>query len=326
MPSLRKLLPLILVMLIVTWNTYAQSLKPSPRQAPSPSEERQLIEKPTQKNSPQLAASDPSQAPEQTPASDNHGSQSQGESGWMIFFVALTAIATFALAVFNFQLVGVTDEMKKATAEAAQAAKESVQLAERSLSADRPLIRTETPEIKNFYEQSQKINAVFRLKNWGKGPAFITQVCAVLGIIDSLDFPYPAGEEPPKREFPSELSAEDMLTSKLENDVLLPTELSDRITVPLYLPPKKEEVTDEDRVPHERGMTVEIFARLTDPFTWPDSTVNLRVRINYVDVAQNPYWTEWNWRYRPGSDADDGTFLFLSYRDSQQRHEAKKLG
>jgi hypothetical protein len=245
----------------------------------------------------------------------------------MIFFVGLTAVATFALAVFNFQLLGATHEMKKATVEAAQAAKESVLLSERSLSADRPMIRTETPELKNFYEQSQKINAVFRLKNWGKGPAFITEVQAILGIVDSLDLPYPvgAGERPPK-EFPSDLPAEHMLTMKLENDVLLPTELSDRMTTGLYLPPKEEERTDEDRVPHERGMTPKIFARLSDPFEWPDWTINLRVRISYVDVAQNPYWTEWNWMYRPGSDADDGTFLFSYYRDSQQGQKAKKQG
>src|SRR5438309_2040133 len=56
------------------------------------------------------------------------------------FFNLIIAVATGFIAWFNFQLGGVTDEMKKATDEAAQAAKQSARAADLALKAERPYL------------------------------------------------------------------------------------------------------------------------------------------------------------------------------------------
>jgi hypothetical protein len=63
------------------------------------------------------------------------------------FFSFIVALATGLMAWFNYQLVGVTDEMTKATAEAAKAAIESAKAAELALYAERPYLFVENQKI-----------------------------------------------------------------------------------------------------------------------------------------------------------------------------------
>jgi len=304
---------------------------PSPRPNQKPNEHSQFTESYSGKQPTPFHTANPSDGPYRANTSNEKESRTSDTSTVVIkIFTVVSGIAAAFIALFNWQLVAVTKEMKEVTLRAAKAAQEGVRLGERALSIDRPMIRTEIPEMKNFYETSENIRAICKLKNWGKGPGFITEVRGHLGIVQSIDeYPLAAtGEEDedfleegsPKREFPVELNLTDMMEIvKVLKDVLLPEEISESLAFNLRLPLLKEE--DEDAPPRERRMTPELFASLTDPFGSSSNnyTVMLKTVVRYVDVAQNPYWTEFNWKYHPGSDADDGVFYLVNYKDSHQQ-------
>ena len=309
----------ILIALALALSANAES--PNPERSGKQGKQTELVQQPAAQQPAPFASANPAYTPADAPTSNSKGNESEGGSVVMLIFVGVSAVATALIAWFNWQLVGVTDEMKKATADAAQAARESVQLSERALSIDRPMVRTESLEMKNFYDNSSNIRVAFRLKNWGKGPAFITGIQGILGVVDTDDIPGAAGEEPPPREFPVELDPLDMITIKVLADILMPEAVSEPLTIGLYLGMIDD---DEDRAPRQRVMTPDLYAVLTDPFRESGHAIQFRVLVHYVDVAQNSYWTEFNWEYKPGSDADDRKFVLISYKDSQQRREKKK--
>jgi hypothetical protein len=103
----------------------------------------------------------------------------------MITATIVMTLATGAIAWFNFQLVGVTDEMKKATAKAA----EFTRLA---YLASRPYVVADEFVLKNFTTRNRLPDdavaltfmvANFQLRNVGKGPAIITAARAKLKML-----------------------------------------------------------------------------------------------------------------------------------------------
>jgi hypothetical protein len=108
----------------------------------------------------------------------------------MIFLVGVTAAATALMALFNWQLVGVTHDLKQATIDAAAASKESAKAARDSadaakfaLQGDRPFVLLESLELKSGLPGSE-VAVTFHLKNLGKSPALLRELRAKLGITE----------------------------------------------------------------------------------------------------------------------------------------------
>src|ERR1700756_5292300 len=101
----------------------------------------------------------------------------------MLFFVALTAVATALITWFNWQLVNVTHQMREVT--------------ERSLRSDRPYLVVESVELHDFYPVSQEpvnpVRATFMLRNWGKGTAVEVTIKMRFAVVE-LDIPAAKGE------------------------------------------------------------------------------------------------------------------------------------
>lgn len=102
----------------------------------------------------------------------------------MIVLTGAMALATVFLAIFNYQLVGVTHEMTKATAEAAKAAA-------LALNAEKPYVFVKSPQMIVRAEPAPYPDAIpspnstrlrfeisYELKNHGKGVAIIDGVRA----------------------------------------------------------------------------------------------------------------------------------------------------
>ncbi|HXZ82406.1 MAG TPA: hypothetical protein VED84_01490 [Acidimicrobiales bacterium] len=245
-------------------------------------------------------------------------------------FTVISAIAAALIAWFNFQLVGVTDEMKKATAKAAEAAAKSAELAARALHLDRPFLHFDSIDLKNFHPDSRRLAAVFTFKNRGKSVAFISDVQAALGITNMIsDLPYIAGGSPPTHDFPGEIDySGDYSFVRIETKVLEPGQSSSQCHVP-FSPPESKEL-DEDRTPMPvwpGHLSAELFRRLTtDAFDsgeaeLPEAQLTLRGIVRYRDAAQEPFWTEFCWDYvvsfDRGRDLEPGRFVLRYYKDGE---------
>jgi len=262
----------------------------------------------------------------------------------MLWFVAITAVATAAIALFNWQLVSVTHDMKQATIDAAkasrdsaEAAKESAEAAERSLHIDRPFVLTESVEMKNLYAGCKRVGATFVLRNWGKSPAFITEVCARFAII-GLDLPTPVpvgaeevvvslGERTKYRRFPWTLDQGTAL--RIADDILQPGQASQQPYSVMLSHPEMDEDVDEDGLPIGRSigtLTPETFERIAEHENLStELEVALRGIVHYRDVSQKSYWTEFYWHYSVGGRGIDvGRFYLTYYKDSEQRPEKAK--
>lgn len=126
------------------------------------------------------------------------------------FFNFIIAVATGLIAWFNWQLVGVTDEMKQATAEAAKAAASGAAAARLALKIDRPYlilehaqltgvlrgddpIRKETPELRELtIPPLFSPRVVLRFRNYGKGPVIFGEGIIRIDALETL---------PPARDF-----------------------------------------------------------------------------------------------------------------------------
>lgn len=101
------------------------------------------------------------------------------------------------MAWFNFQLVGVTDEMKRATGEAAEAAKQSAKATEAALHVNRPFLIVAMPEMKGVFEKVEDAMryvpkcVLISVENFGTGPADIIDICAYI-----VSFDPPTGDRP----------------------------------------------------------------------------------------------------------------------------------
>ena len=236
-----------------------------------------------------------------------------------LILLGVTTVATVAMAIFNFQLVGVTHQMKKATAEAADAAK-------RALFLDRPFLYTSQPELVNLYSDSQTVNASFGFKNWGRSPAFVFEIRARLGVVKSLDVPTAVGEQPPKQfedSFPMELSySDDAALLQIRNRVIEPKE--DYSSYRVYLQTGDME-PDLALSMARHVLRKAAFDRVADK-ELPTLKIDLKGIIHYRDAAQFPYWTEFHWTFdfgdrRSRDDPMPGRFRLVFFRDSQQEEK-----
>ena len=118
---------------------------PSPNKQPNESSalsNHQSAQQVTPVSTPNISQSPPDTGPA-------HKQNDGGDTATKViaFFTVVAGLATAFIALFNYQLVGVTEEMKKATAEAAEAAKQSARAAELVLNAERPYVFLEGQQI-----------------------------------------------------------------------------------------------------------------------------------------------------------------------------------
>ncbi|MGC2494462.1 MAG: hypothetical protein WA410_16605 [Candidatus Binatus sp.] len=190
---------LILIVSVLFLSAENPSPKPSPSGIVKPSEGTSLEQQPAHNYQSPVALTAKPQSPNQTPNPSNSGHNSESDStGALIFLTAVMAAATIAIAVFNYQLVGVTDEMRKATNAAAAAA-------DAALHVNRPAIvvtgivsqvgihqRTGTPNTLVGYTP--------QIYNLGSGPAEIIQVFSHSRLFEAYEtrdgIPNLAAEEP----------------------------------------------------------------------------------------------------------------------------------
>jgi hypothetical protein len=166
---------------------------PTPNHPIQASEQRKLPEQPAAQYVASSTVTDLSPSPTNAPTPSGERTDSDNNSILAIgtfFFIALTGVATALIAKFNWQLVGVTDEMKHATAEAASAARDSAKAAELALYAERPYLLIKNARIS---EQTQlplptllggsnppadrrQLKVTFPIQNYGKGVGIIKSV------------------------------------------------------------------------------------------------------------------------------------------------------
>jgi len=115
-------------------------------------------------------------APDHQASSGQNEGQSNDDSLWLILFTGIAAAATGAIAIFNWQLVGVTREMVKATGLAAEAAR-------LALHVNRPYLMVVgmTPlalmsEVLHVQEPISRLT--INLHNVGSSPAELTEILA----------------------------------------------------------------------------------------------------------------------------------------------------
>jgi hypothetical protein len=121
---------------------------PSPRPTQQPNKTSALSDYQSAQQVTPVSTPNISQSPPDTGApnkKENNGSDTATKV--IAFFTVVAGFATAAIALFNYQLVGVTEEMKKATAEAAEAAKQSAKAAELVLNTERPYVFLEGQQI-----------------------------------------------------------------------------------------------------------------------------------------------------------------------------------
>lgn len=116
----------------------------------------------------------------------------------------ISAFATILIAWFNWQLVGVTDEMKKVTSEAAEAARQSAEAAKLALNAERPYSFALSPKLTHTPERRASFASVayptgtgeptgrisiglaFDIINRGKGIAIFSRIDTRLYVAPSI--------------------------------------------------------------------------------------------------------------------------------------------
>src|SRR5260370_34832706 len=126
----------ILIALALALSVNAQSLSPRPEQGAEPTKHREFVQNPSKQQPTPFASTDLAHAPVETPTPKQKSDDSQSGSV-MLWFIGITTVATALIAWFNWQLVGVTHEMKEATREAAEAARQSAIAAHIALTGDK---------------------------------------------------------------------------------------------------------------------------------------------------------------------------------------------
>lgn len=175
----KPLSALTLIALALLLNAAKSSaLNPSPRPTPKPNESATFGDRQGEQQIAPIRTPAASQSPEQTGAPTKEQQNGSGASTVIIaVFTVVAGLATVAIAIFNYQLVGVTNEMKKATAEAAEAA-------EAALHIDRPfLLVTEVKFINlTFDGRADELLCIYEFevcsRNFGVGPADIVDYIA----------------------------------------------------------------------------------------------------------------------------------------------------
>jgi hypothetical protein len=290
----RGLSPLILIQLaLLLSGTRVSAESPSLGKAPTPqSEQTTLGQNKTQQRQSPPAQTSPTK---ETIGTDKGAHSTASQTGtnepeqplwwknfqlWQVLFDGVLVVETFFLAKFSFQLVSVTDEMKKATAQAAKAAT-------LALRTDRPVlvVKFVSPKCKSLDDKSIVSSEVY-FQNLGKGPAVIAKALSTLRV---------------QRKDPLHLEPPDYsqcLRSWIDQSVVSPaTTVSVGISNALQLSSKEFE--------HVTAMR------------WTIVAYGL---LSYRDPAfeDDEYEIAFQWIYRPPRDGKpDGDFL-LGYAEHQR--------
>lgn len=176
----QTLLGLTLFASLLSATSYAQN--PIPKIASEPNKSSTFIKQPTNDHPSPLTSANSTQSPTDTASPDSGSDCHDGDSnsGITIFLAAVMAAATIAIAIFNYQLVGVTGKMQEATTKATEAA-------EAALHADRPFLlifrvtvfHTAIPN-----PSGHSLEARIWLHNFGNGPADIVDYIAEAALFD----------------------------------------------------------------------------------------------------------------------------------------------
>lgn len=187
------------MLLALSLSAESSAQNPSPKIVPKPNESGSLIEQPAQEQPSPNGLGQPINQPTgsqpQTPSSQGSSNNDKGDSNstvmifltiGMLIATAVMAFATIKIAIFNRQLVGVTDEMKKATAEMAKAADAGLHL-------NRPAIVVTSIKALIGIDDVSKIPNTLRgyspeIYNIGSGPAEIIDVFSRSWVFDAFDF------------------------------------------------------------------------------------------------------------------------------------------
>jgi hypothetical protein len=158
--------------------------------------EHRVNQGPTQNESPDNNSANSTETPDDEIGPTQSGGSETKDSPMMLWFVGLTAVATIALALFNFQLVRLTDEMKQATAEAAKATT-------LALTAERPYLFVEDRHLHytgavGFAQMIDPrmpptlmhIVFAYKLHNFGKGVAVVNSIHTRIVLCTGPLIPY----------------------------------------------------------------------------------------------------------------------------------------
>jgi hypothetical protein len=240
----------------------------------------------------------------------------------MLWFVGITTAATFAIALFNWQLVRVTHDMKQATVDAAKASKDSAEAARESagvakvaLQLDRPVLTIESVELKHFWPASQRpkkaVMASFVVRNHGRAVATSISIKARLDIVE-FDWPDGRLTEPPERTLPqigNHYRCKPLLN---QEQAIAPSGGSSVYEIALggqgfpNLPhPERSFLTDEMFA--FLMLEFKDFAEIKDA----PRLISLHVVIEYPDPTGRQLLTESIWRYIPSHDPDTAGRFFL---------------
>lgn len=149
---------------------------PGPRPTPKPSESANLSDKQSSQYPSPTPNSNLADTPDRTKTADTKQNQSSDTPTTIIVvFTVITGVATGLIALFNWQLVGVTDEMKSATRQAADAARAGLHLYRPYL-----LVTAIDLEEGEFSKDYPKI----MVQNLGTGPADIIDIRVASGLFD----------------------------------------------------------------------------------------------------------------------------------------------
>lgn len=240
----------------------------------------------------------------------------------MLWFVGISAVATALIALFNWQLVGVTAEMKQATTDAAQAAKDSAAAAKESASAakialkiDRPYLVEEAVQLKDFYPASQKpqkpVSAEFVLRNYGKGVAASPYARVRLDIVE-IDLPKAAGEPlpPEERRYPI-LGDHFRCGHTVSRERAIPAGAASSV---YRIVLGARAYTFDRRIAF---LSDAQHAALTTEWDslenrGPNLQIALHIVLRYSDVIGNVYTSESIWTYWPAEHADENGQFILS--------------
>jgi hypothetical protein len=184
---LRKALVLILtVSALLLSGASGKLLNPSPRPTPEPNKSPALADHQSAEQVTPIGLPDNSQSAHHADAPNNEEKDASDRATVVIaVFTVVMGLATVAIAIFNCQLVGVTNEMTKATAEAAKFTK-------LAYIANRPYVTADEFVLKNFSTVNRLPDdapaltfmvANFKLRNVGKGPAIIHIARAKMKIV-----------------------------------------------------------------------------------------------------------------------------------------------
>jgi hypothetical protein len=193
--SLRGSIYSILIASVLLLSATVGALKPSPRPTPKPHESTQFGKEERQQQTTPIRATDAPQPPQETatPAAEHNGA-TNASTEWTAAATLISALAALAIAWFNWRLVGVTDEMKKATAEAAKAAAKSAEAANFALKSDRPYLILERAELTGVLRGDNPVfpkeplqldeltmpprfnpRLVMTFRNYGRGPVIFRE-------------------------------------------------------------------------------------------------------------------------------------------------------